>query len=270
MAAPWLWPRAPGGERTRRDVRLRTLLAEAGAENLPPFAFLLLSLAAGIGAGAITWLLSRMPILGALALIAGLLAPLLALRARRARRMEARRAMWPDVCDLLVASVRSGMGLVEAVGSLAEAAPAPLRAAFAAFRSDVAASGHFDSSMLALKQRLADATADRIVETLRMTRQVGGTELPNVLRAMSATVRAEVAIRGEVAARQSWIRGAAVIGLLAPWVILAMLLARPEGAAAYGTATGVWLIVVAAVVSVVAFRAMVRIGRLPEPKRWFG
>ncbi|WP_205049251.1 type II secretion system F family protein, partial [Photobacterium sanguinicancri] len=63
-----------------------------------------------------------------------------------------------------------------------------------------------------LMESLADPIADRIIETLRMARQVGGTELTAVLRALGASVRADAAVRGEVEARQSWIRGAAVLG----------------------------------------------------------
>jgi tight adherence protein B len=45
---------------------------------------------------------------------------------------------------------------------------------------------------------------------------------------------------------------------------------RPEGARAYGSPEGVVLILAGAAVSFVAYRIMLRIGRLPEPRRWFG
>jgi tight adherence protein B len=77
-------------------------------------------------------------------------------------------------------------------------------------------------------------------------------------------------VRAEVDARQSWVRGAAVLGLVAPWVILVLLALRPEGSAAYSSPEGVVLIVVGALVSVAAFRMMLAVGRLPEPRRWFG
>jgi tight adherence protein B len=103
-----------------------------------------------------------------------------------------------------------------------------------------------------------------------MARHVGGTDLTGVLRALSSSVRADAALRGEVEARQSWIHGAAVLGAVAPWVILVLLVMRPEGAEAYATPEGVVVIVSGALVSVVAFRIMIRVGRLPEPGRWFG
>jgi tight adherence protein B len=162
------------------------------------------------------------------------------------------------------------MSLPDAVASLAESAPSALRPAFAAFAHDLSASGHFDSSAPRLKSALADPVGDRIVETLRMARQVGGTDLTPVLRALAASVRADAALRAEVESRQSWIRGAAVLGVTAPWVILALLAMRPEGARAYGSPEGVVLILAGAVVSVAAYRIMIRLGRLPEPRRWFG
>jgi tight adherence protein B len=83
-------------------------------------------------------------------------------------------------------------------------------------------------------------------------------------------VRADAALRGEVEARQSWIRGAAVLGAVAPGVILGLLVMRPEGRDAYASPEGVIVIMVGAVVSLLAYRVMLRIGRLPEPERWFG
>ena len=45
---------------------------------------------------------------------------------------------------------------------------------------------------------------------------------------------------------------------------------RPEGAAAYSTPAGVVVVLAGAVVSVLAYRLTIRLGRLPEPQRWFG
>lgn len=221
-------------------------------------------------AASVVWLLTGLPVLAVLAVVAGGSAPVMFLRGRRVRLRRIRRQLWPDVCDLLVASIRVGLSLPDAVAGLGESAPTALRPAFVVFARDLQATGRFESSLDRLKTTLADPIGDRIIETLRMARQVGGTELTTVLRALSASVRADAALRGEVEARQSWIRGAAVLGAVAPWVILGLLVMRPEGASAYGTPEGVLVICIGAVISVVAFRIMIRIGRLAEPRRWFG
>ena len=175
--------------------------------------------------------------------------------------------------ELVVAHIRLGArGYVASRcrGEPRRVGPARTAAGVRLFAGDVAASGHFDSSAQRLKAALADPVADRIVETLRMARQVGGTELTPVLRALAASVRADAALRAEVEARQSWIRGAAVLGVAAPWVILALLRCARRAREAYSSPEGVALILAGAAVSFVAYRVMLRIGRLPEPRRWFG
>ncbi len=267
--SPWLWPAGSGSRPVRRRGASAPLLQAAGFGHVSPGHLAAVCVVAGTLAGAVVWLVSGLVAFAAVAAAAGLVAPIAWLRGRARRLQKSRRQLWPDVCDLLVASVRSGMSLPDAVSALGEVGPPPLRPAFAAFAADVAASGHFDSGALRLKARLADPVADRIVEALRMARQVGGTELTTVLRALSASVRAEAALRAEIEARQSWIRGAAVLGVVAPWVILGLLALRPEGATAYSSPEGATVILLGAAVSFVAFRLMLGIGRLPEPRRWF-
>jgi tight adherence protein B len=266
--SPWLWPPRAVPVRERRDGVLTRLLREAGFRT-DARTLVVTIVAAGLVAGAAAWLSTGTAAFASVLAVAGAAAPIVFLRSRRQRLLRLRRGLWPDVCDLLIASIRVGMPLPDAVAALEEAAPGPLRPAFAAFSRDLHATGRFDAAAVKLKDALADPVGDRIVETLRMAREVGGTELSSVLRALSSSVRAEAALRAEVEARQSWIRGAAVLGAVAPWVILVLLLLRPEGAQAYTSPEGVALILGGAAVSFVAFRIMLRIGRLPEPRRWF-
>ena len=269
-ASPWLWPQRDRAPRVARRGRLRRLLDESGRARTSTRTLVVVMIASAMVAASLTWLLTTLPVLALLAALAAATAPVLYLRGRRLRLRKARRQMWPDVCDLLVAAIRVGLSLPDAVASLAESAPTAVRPAFAVFARDMRATGRFETSLDRLKDTLADPIADRIVETLRMARQVGGTELTGVLRALSASVRADAALRGEVEAKQSWIRGAAVLGSVAPWVILGLLAMRPEGREAYASPAGMLVIVAGAAVSVVAYRIMLRIGRLPEPERWFG
>ncbi|WP_404475463.1 type II secretion system F family protein [Microbacterium aerolatum] len=269
-ASPWLWPARERVERQeRRDDRLTRLMGEAGLASVERHRVIAVMLVLALLAAAVAWLITGIPVLAVLAALAAGAAPIAFLRARRLRLLKARRQMWPDVCDLLVAAIRVGLSLPDAVASLADSAPAAVRPAFVVFARDLRATGRFETSIDRLKTTLADPIADRIIEALKMARQVGGTELTSVLRALSSSVRADATLRGEVEAKQSWIRGAAVLGVVAPWVILALLALRPEGAQAYASPEGVMVIIGGAIVSVIAFRIMIRIGRLPEPRRWF-
>ena len=268
--SPWLWPTSERAERPQRSGdALTRLMDEAGFASVDRHRVIAIIVFLALVAGAVVWLVTGIPVLSALAAIAGGVAPISFLRARRLRLLKARRQMWPDVYDLLVAAIRVGLSLPDAVASLADSAPSAVRPAFVVFARDLRATGRFETSIDRLKTTLADPIADRIIEALKMARQVGGTELTGVLRALSSSVRADAVLRGEVEAKQSWIRGAAVLGVTAPWVILVLLALRPEGAQAYASPEGVVVIIAGAAVSVIAFRIMIRIGRLPEPRRWF-
>jgi tight adherence protein B len=171
--------------------------------------------------------------------------------------------------DHLVAAVRAGMPLPDALAALAETGPPPLRPGFRRFEERWRRTGTVGPALDDLKQHLADPTADRLIEVLRMAREVGGTELPSVLRDLAAHLRQDLALRAEVEARQSWVTNAGKLGLAAPWIVLGLLATRPEAARAYATPQGTVLLLAAAGVTLVAYRVMLAIGRLPEDRRWF-
>jgi len=267
-AAPWLWPRSievrPVGV-----GRMRTRLLQAGFERVPVGLFVVVSVligiaAAGVVAGA-TPVIALAPVAG----VVGALAPAAVVSARARRRRRLLRAAWPDLVDHLIAGVRSGQSLADAVTALADVGPSETRGAFHEFGRTVLTTGTIGIALDELKQRLADPVADRIVETLRLARDVGGTELPSILRTLTASLRQDAALRSEVEARQSWVVNAARLGVAAPWIVLLLLASRGEAAAAYNSPAGVTLLVVGFAVTVVAYRLMMALGRLPEERRWF-
>ena len=141
------------------------------------------------------------------------------------------------------------------------------REPFALFGRDYQSTGRFDVALDRLKQRLADPTGDRVVEALRIARDVGGGDLGRMLRALSGFLREEGRTRGELEARQSWTVNAARLAVAAPWVVLAAMSLQPEVVARYATGAGALVLVGGAVVCVVAYRLMLWLGRLPEERR---
>ena len=159
------------------------------------------------------------------------------------------------------------MSLPEALGALAERGPEAVRAPFAAFAVDYAATARFGVSLDRLKDRFADPVADRIIEALRLAQEVGGAELGALLRALSRMLREDLRTRGELRARQSWTINGARVAVCAPWLVLALLSTRPQAARAYATTTGGLVLLVGALASAIAYRLMLRLGRLPEEER---
>ncbi len=270
VVSPLLWPR--GVRETKPSAimaRQRERLVQAGLARISPATvFTVASLLAVVSASLIFALFSVV----VLAIATGVVAffvPFLLIGWRARAQRKQNRVVWPDVVDQLVSAVRSGLALPDSVMALANTGPPATRAQFAVFAAEYRATGNFASCVDGLKSRLADPVADRILETLRMSREVGGSELTTVLRNLSAYLRQESAIRSEVEARQSWVMNAARLGVASPWVVLVLLATRPEAAAAYNSAGGATLIVVGLVVSFFAYRVMIGIGRIPDERRWF-
>ena len=259
------------GERESRESvpgRLETLLAQAGL-RLAPSTLIAVSVLVGLATAVLTWAL--LPILAIAAALGAVAAavPTMSIVVRARARRRATRLLWPDVVDQLVSSIRSGQSLPDSLAGLALTGPIDARGPFAHFAETYRASADLGACLTDLKERLADPTADRIVETIRMSREVGGSELTTVLRNLSSYLRQEAALRSEVEGRQSWVVNAARLGVAAPWVVLLLLASRPEAMAAYNTTAGAVLILVGLGVSVLAYRVMLAIGRIPEERRWF-
>lgn len=247
--------------------RLQDELRQADMAGVGPRALLLTC--AGVSLLALLLVLavsSSPPIALCFAAIASW-SPIALVRVRARRRRTLVRDLWPEAVDHLTSGIRAGLSLPEALAQLGDRGPAELRPAFLTFAEDYRATGRFVDCLDRLKERLADPVADRIVEALRLTREVGGSDLGRLLRTLSTFLRDDARTRAELEARQSWTVNAARLAVAAPWVVLALLSSRPEAVTAYNSGTGVVVLGVGGVVSVVAYRVMVRVGRLPEESR---
>lgn len=244
-------------------------MALAGLGAVPLSVFAAVSLVIGVVAAGAAHGVWSITVVTAATGTGGAVLPAMIVSWRARARRKVQRTLWPDVVDHLVASVRAGSSLPDAVAALGRGGPEVLRDAFGEFARDHRSTSSFDGALDRLKLALADPVADRLVETLRMARRVGGTELPHVLRSLSSSLRQDASVRSEVEARQSWVRNAAKLGVAAPWLILLLLASRSEAATAYNSPLGTAVLSVGLVLSVVAYRFMIMLGRLPEERRWF-
>lgn len=231
--------------------RAQEVLIQADLPSVSPQVLAL----TGLGFGATGFLgvlaLSAVP---AIALCFGLMAgwlPVSLVLGRARRRRERWRELWPEVVDNLSSGVRAGLSLPEALGQIGQRGPEPLRPSFTAFARDYRLTGNFGQALDELKNRCADPVADRLCEALRITRDVGGTDLGRLLRGLSAFLREDARTRSELEARQSWTVYAARLAVAAPWLVLALLASRPESVTAYDRPAGAVVLLVGAVASLV-------------------
>lgn len=247
--------------------RAAQLLMQAGYPTVTPRQLATVCAAAAVATFVLVAGISRSPAIAvAFAGFAGY-APIGLVRMRHRQRRVELRELWPDVVDNLASGVRAGLSLGEALAQIGERGPDALRPPFRRFAEDYRASGRFGDSLDRLKDTLADPTADRIVESIRVAREVGGTDLGRLLRTLSQFLRDDARTRAELETRQGWTVNAARLALAAPWIVLGFLALRPETVAAYDTGGGVAVLAIGGLVSLAAYRAMLRIARLPQEAR---
>ena len=264
-----LHPAAPGATTTRRGPMqaLRSELEAAGFPAVSPLRLIGGCLGAGFTVFILVLAISASPVIAAAFAIPAAWLPRAVLRSRARARAERLRLLWPDAVDHLASAVRAGMSLPEALAALGDRGPEDLRPAFARFAATHAASGRFGPSLDQLRDDLADPVGDRVVEALRVAREVGGGELGRLLRTLSEFLRADARMRAELAARQSWTVNAARLSVAAPWLVLGLLSLQPETVAAYNSAGGAVVLAAGGAVTVLAYRLMLAFGRLPEDPR---
>jgi tight adherence protein B len=259
-------PKVQRAPRERAGFLARRL-AEAGMAQVSPTGMAVLCLAIGAVMTLVIEVVSGTP---PVAVMFGLMTAYLPIgvvstRARRRRREFAE--VWPEAVDNLASAVRAGMSLPDALGALAVRGPEPLRPAFATFALDYQVTGRFGECLDRLKAELADPVGDRVVEGLRVAREVGGGELGRLLRNLSGYLRDDARTRSEMESRQAWTVNGARLAVAAPWLVLLVMSFQSEVIRRYASPGGVVVLVFGAVTCVASYWLMVRIGRLPVERR---
>lgn len=253
--------------RPRRTSRLEDLLRNAGIEKVSGLGLIATCLGLAVFVALVFFVVTRsLPISCCFGLFGGWF-PVALVRWRATKRTAVLRQLWPDVVDHLRSAIRAGLSLPEALIQLGDKGPEELRHIFRDFGADYRSGGQFDPALNRLKERLADPVADRIVEALRLTRDVGGSDLGRLLGTLSEFLRESARTRSELEARQSWTVNAARLAVAAPWIVMVLLASRPEAVAAYNTPLGAAVLLGGLVVSVVCYSIMLRIGALPQDER---
>lgn len=248
---------------SRADLALR----RAGVEGVSGSGLVAFCVGVGVMAGLLVLAISQTPpVAVAFAVLVGYL-PLAVLSGRARRRRREFAELWPEAVDNLASAVRAGLSLPEALAALGDRGPEPLRPPFVKFGLDYQSSGRFGGCLDLLKERLADPVGDRVVEALRIAREVGGGDLGRMLRALSGFLRDDARTRAELEARQAWSINAARLAAAAPWIVLLLMSFQPDVIARYASTAGAVVLGGGALTCVLAYRLMTWLGRLPTEQR---
>ncbi len=251
----WVGPgRAGTGTRSRGKRRLwfagldvppgRLVAASLGAVGVT---FLL-----GLGLTGIVWV--ALPPAIAIGLLPGLY-----WSRRRAVRLAATAAAWPDALRDLSASVAAGLSLTRSLEALATSGPPPIRQAMAGYPATARALGVLPA-LEVVRARLADPVADRVIEVLRVAHERGGSAVPRLLADLAEATGEDLRVEEEIRTESLEQRINARAVFVLPWLVLLLLCAR-EGPFRDFYASPAGLVVIAAGAGLSAVGAVV-VGRL--------
>lgn len=265
--------RSPAAMSGRRGVprwrqRLMAFLARAGVGGAPsPWAFVTLSLGAGVITGVIAHLTLRWALVDVSAAVVGAAAPTLYFSRRQERRRGELQAALVDAIGQLRASLAGGRSVQQALADLATAGPAPLRPAFGDLARDL---WHYGvaAALRRMRARMADPVFDTFAAALIMNDRIGGRQIGPVLDQLARAARAELLLRDEARAQQaSTVLQARIIAAL-PWTLLVLIrAANPGYLAPFDSAAGQLILLACGAVTIAAYRAMVWLGRPPGEER---
>ena len=260
----------PVARKPDRRPRHREWLTQAGLGDVRvrDFAIVMAALFAFGSAAIFVVFGAVLPALAVGAFAAGL--PLASYRVRRQSRRAQAQDAWPRMIEeIRILTSSLGRSIPQALFEVGRRAPDEMRAAFDAAHREWLISTDFERTLAVLKADLADPTADATCETLLVAYQVGGSDLSRRLEALIEDRIQDTQGRKDARAKQAGARFARRFVLFVPFGMALAGMSVGDGRAAYRSAGGQLLTLVAVLLVFGCWLWAGRILRVPEEQRVF-
>ncbi|HSJ27734.1 MAG TPA: hypothetical protein VLB67_05940 [Acidimicrobiia bacterium] len=252
--------------RPRRPDQLAIALRRAGV-SVPPGSVRVAAAACGAGVAAAVYALTGIEMVAVVPGLFALAVPRWWIWRRADQRQQAIQRAWPDAIRDVVASIGAGLSLPHAIERLAHSGPEPLRDVFTRFAMTIHVVG-FESALEAVRNELADATSDRIIEVFLVAHERGGAIVPVVLRELATATSRDIWVLEQVDTEslEQRINARAVFAL--PWLVLvAITLQDGPFREFYGSSAGMAVIAVGGLASALGMTLVRRLGAQPAEPR---
>ena len=185
------------------------------------------------------------------------------------KRRSAIHGACPEMIDILISGVQSGLSLNESLSGLAQRGPEIFKVEFQRFTENLYTHGDFNRALIEVKESVAHPSFDQIVEALLIARELGGAELLTILRLLGKFIREDLSLRREIEVKQNWIKNSAHLSAAAPWILLLLLSTQPSTSQAFSTPTGLLILGAGLGITAIAYFWMNSLSRIPDPNRIF-
>lgn len=248
--------------------RFRALIADAGFYEFGANKYLAIALGLCTLAGLGVYITFGIYAFGIAVTVLLFLANIEFLRIRSGVRRKRMLDAWPAVFELTQSGYQASIPLIEQIEEIFKAGPIQLRASFSGLVSRIEIEDEdkaLDWFRLTVANRYADFYSLLNLLSLRfgLSGQVGS------WAELASQSRIALQRESEISSKHNWSMAIAKFGLLAPWIIVLLLIQRPEGLASYQSSSGNQIMLIALLVSVFAYWMTDRIGRVPERRRVF-
>jgi tight adherence protein B len=207
-----------------------SLTASLERARLPlrPGEFAVVTLAAGVVAGALLMALTSSWVFGVLALCLSPLGAAVFVRRRAAKRKEAIEEALPDALSLIASSLSAGHTFLRSIQMMCEEAPPVLAEEFGRVVAETRLGDPVTDALARMAQRLQIRDLDWVVQAIRIQQTVGG-RLSELLHTLSEFIRAREEVRREVAVLTAEGRISAwVLSALAPLMLVVIQFISPS------------------------------------------
>ena len=230
---------------------------------------ILIYLASSLGGFFVATVITSSPLIGIPFALITTTIPIVIIR----RRAEIERALlqnlWPEILDHVISGLQSGLSLAETLVALGTRGPIKSRSIFLLFSEKLRSGTDFGQALNELKEAFNDGTADQVCEVLEFARVSGSRDTSLTLRTLSNFIRRDLALRAEISAKHSWVKNSAALAAVAPWILLLLLATQANTLRAYTSGAGLTILIIGALLTVVAYFWMEKVGKLSETPRIF-
>lgn len=193
--------------------------------------------------------------------------PFIVNQQRADKLLRQRESSWPEAIDSLVSALQSGVTITDAVISLADHGPDPLRPNFQRIREGLRTGKTLEELVEREKKLLASAISDQVFETLLIAKLFGGRDSNNALRLLSEFIRDDIDVLEEIRTKFGWIRNSAALATAAPWLLLLLLSSQKSTVEAFSSTAGAMILTSGVLMTAIAYLWMNKVGRIPQPAR---